>query len=118
MIQQAWESNSMGSRAAQLWAKFLNVKKYAGNWNKSVFGKVDYEIKLKLAQLQQIQNSIRSITDVRKERLLRGDLEELLDREEMMWAQKARTQWILQGERNTKYFQTVVRQRRAKNRVL
>ena len=84
MIQQAWESNSVGSRAAQLWEKFLNVKKYARNWNKSVFGKVDYEIKLKQAQLQQIHNSIRFIMDVRKERLLRGDLEELLDREEMM----------------------------------
>ena len=83
-----------------------------------MFRKLDYEIKLKQTQLQQIQNSIRSVEDVRKERLLRGVLEELLDREEMMWAQKARTQWILQGDRNTKYFQTVVRQRRAKNRVL
>ena len=118
MIRQAWESNSVGSRAAQLWAKLLSIRKSARNWNKSVFGKLDYEIKLKQTQLQQIQNSIRSVEDVRKERLLRGVLEELLDREEMMWAQKARTQWILQGDRNTKYFQTVVRQRRAKNRIL
>lgn len=36
----------------------------------------------------------------------------------MMWAQKARTKWIFQGDRNIKYFQTVVRQRRAKNRIL
>ena len=35
-----------------------------------------------------------------------------------MWAQKARTNWILYGERNTKYFQTMVRQRRPKNRIL
>ena len=35
-----------------------------------------------------------------------------------MWAKKARTNWILHGNRNTKYFQTVVRQRRSKNRIL
>lgn len=77
-------SNLVGSRAAQLWAKFLSVRKSARNWNKFVFGKVDYEIKLKQPQLQQIQNSIGSVEDIRKERLLRGELEELLDREEMM----------------------------------
>lgn len=35
-----------------------------------------------------------------------------------MWAQKTRTKWILQGDRNTKFFQTVVKQRRAKNKIL
>ena len=42
-------------------------------------------------QLQQIQNSISTIEDVRLERSLRNDLEELLNREELMWAQKARS---------------------------
>ncbi|XP_023877910.1 uncharacterized protein LOC111990365 [Quercus suber] len=79
-----WINMYPWSRAAQLWAKFLSVRKSARNWNKFVFGKVDYEIKLKQAQLQQIQNSIGSVEDIRKERLLRGELEELLDREEMM----------------------------------
>lgn len=41
-----------------------------------------------------------------------------MNREELMWAQKARAKWILQEDRNTKFFQTVVKQRRAKNRIL
>ena len=39
-----------------------------------------------------------------KERTLRNELEDLLNKEELMWAQKARTRWILQGDRNTKSF--------------
>ena len=35
-----------------------------------------------------------------------------------MWAQKARTNWILHGDRNTKYFQTIFRQRMSKNRII
>ena len=109
MIQQAWSAKSTGSRAAQLRYKILNVKKIAIEWNKSVFGMVERGIMLKQAQLQQIQNCLDSSEDVRKERQLRSELEDLINKEELMWAQKARTKWILQGDRNTKYFQTVVK---------
>nr|POE48221.1 putative glycosyltransferase [Quercus suber] len=34
-----------------------------------------------------------------------------------MWAQKAKSNWILNGDRSTRYFQTVVRQRRARSRI-
>ena len=69
-------------------------------------------------QLQQLQNSINSLEDIRKERQLREEIEDLLDKEELKWAQKARTNWILYGDRNTKYFQTIVKQQRANNRIL
>ena len=60
-------------------------------------------------QLQQLQNSINSLKDIRKERQIREEIEDLLDKEELKWAQKARTNWILYGDRNTKYFQTIVK---------
>lgn len=41
-----------------------------------------------------------------------------MTRKEIMRAQKARADWIVQGDRNTKYFQTVVRQRRTRNKIL
>ena len=55
---------------------------------------------------------------MRRERCLREDLEELLNREEQMWAQKARYNWTLFGDRNTRYFQIVVKQKRARSRIL
>ena len=35
-----------------------------------------------------------------------------------MWAQKVRSNWILYGDRNIEYFQTMVRQRRARSQIL
>lgn len=87
-------THTKGSRAAQLSNKLSNVKRKVINWNKLVFGRVDMDIKKKLAELQKVLDSINSTEDVRKE---------------IMWAQKARRNWILYGDRNTKYFQTVVR---------
>ena len=78
MIHQAWNLHIKGSRGAQLNNKLANVKKEAIGWNKSIFGKVELEIKKKLAELQEMQDSIVSIEDVRKEKILRKELEGLL----------------------------------------
>ena len=54
-------------------------------WNRNVFGKVEVEIRRKQNQLQHLQDSIVSNDDVRRERVCREELEELLDREELLW---------------------------------
>ena len=118
MVSKAWEWQSSGSRAVKLRNKFNNIKIVARKWNREVFGRVEIDIKSKIDQLQQLQNSINSLEDIRKERQLREEIEDLLDKEELKWAQKARTNWILYGDRNTKYFQTIVKQQRANNRIL
>lgn len=79
MVRQAWNLHTKGSRGAQLKNKLANVKREVIGWNKYVFGRVELEIKKKLAELQGIQDSIASIEDVR-------ELERLLNREETMWA--------------------------------
>lgn len=56
--------------------------------------------------------------DIEKKRELKEDIENLMAKEEIMWAQKVRSDWIVKGDRNTKYFQTIVKQRRARNRIL
>lgn len=38
-----------------------------------------------------------------------------MNREEMKWAREARNNVLVLGDRNTKYFQTLVKQRRARN---
>lgn len=53
-----------------------------------MFGKVEDEIRRKQNQLQTLQDSMVTKEDVRRERVCREELEELLDREELMWAQK------------------------------
>ena len=46
---------------------------------------------------------------------LRRDLNVLLDKESRMWRQRARTQWLAKGDKNTKYFHAVATQRKRKN---
>ncbi|XP_072066642.1 uncharacterized protein [Arachis hypogaea] len=47
---------------------------------------------------------------------LSNELEQILDREQMLWLQKSRENWIVERDRNTKYFhiKTIIRRRRNK----
>ena len=88
------------------------VKEKLKGWNHTVFGQIQREIAKKKEELQQIQASINFLQDVQKEMEVSTQLETLPDREEIMWAQKARSTWIIKGDQNTKYFQTIARNRR------
>ncbi|KAL4331886.1 hypothetical protein GQ457_07G010140 [Hibiscus cannabinus] len=44
-------------------------------------------------------------------------LEHLLDQEEILWRQKTRTDWITQGDRNTRYFHCKTITRKQRNKI-
>lgn len=48
---------------------------------------------------------------------LMAELDQILEQEEQYWRQKARYQWITQGERNTRFFHASVVARRRRNRI-
>ncbi|KAF3968914.1 hypothetical protein CMV_007252 [Castanea mollissima] len=83
MVRKAWDFHTQGSRAEQLKNRLSNVRRVALDWNRNVFGRAETEIWRKQNQLQQIQNSINTLEDIRRERVAREELEELLNREEL-----------------------------------
>ena len=118
VVQKAWHNHFIGSRAFQFKNKTHKLREVFTQWNRDVFGEVEKEIGRKKNELQLLQNSILNNEDVRKVRVLREELEVLMHRDELKWAQKDRNKGIILGDRNTRYFQTIVRQRRARNRIL
>ena len=65
---------------------------------------MDKEKREKQKTLQDLQDSIKTVQDIRVGKELREDIENLMKIEEIMWAQKARSTWIIQGDRNTTLF--------------
>ena len=117
MAQHAWTTHTQGPRAYRLQQKIKNVRRKFINWNRNTFGRVVRDLKEKQRKLQEIQNAISSIKDIKAEKTLREEIENLMIKEELMWSQKARSDWIIQGDRNSKYFQTLVKQRRVRTRI-
>ena len=49
--------------------------------------------------------------------IIRKEINDLLDSEEIMWHQRSRVQWLGLGDRNTKYFHTRALERRKRNTI-
>lgn len=88
--------------------KLKILKSKLKDWNKHVFGNVHENVKLAEMNLKLIQDNIQTFGNT--ENLLSAEIEahkifeDALAREEMFWQEKARLNWHLHGDRNTKFF--------------
>ncbi|OMO88434.1 hypothetical protein COLO4_20256 [Corchorus olitorius] len=55
--------------------------------------------------------------NLEKEKEIRTEIEQILDQEQLLWMQKSMTNWIVKGERNTRFYHTITNKRRARNRI-
>ncbi|KAK8585322.1 hypothetical protein V6N13_076196 [Hibiscus sabdariffa] len=89
-------------------------------WNKTVFGYIGTKKQIIMASLRGIQKALCSCTSsfLRSlESALILVLEHLLDQKELLWRQKSRSDWLLQGDRNTRYFHRRAVNRKQRNKI-
>ncbi|KAG8498826.1 hypothetical protein CXB51_005702 [Gossypium anomalum] len=78
-------------------------------WNKEVYGHIihrKYLLKKKLDNVQKVELKIRE------------ELESVLHNEELLWRQKAKCDWLIFGDHNTRFFHRRTLQRRKHNRIV
>jgi hypothetical protein len=91
--------------------KAEDVKRKIGGWNKESFGNVHEAVNHAEQKLQQIQDLIQmngnSDALLLEEKEAHKGLDVALNRQECFWQEKAKLNWHLQGDRNTKYFHRI-----------
>ncbi|XP_050207419.1 uncharacterized protein LOC126656837 [Mercurialis annua] len=104
---------------------FVNsVDKFAAEarkWNYNVFGNIFKRKNILLARVRVIQRARMYYNFAKLDSLesaLTKDLEDTLYQEELLWLQKSRYDWIIDGDRNSAFFHKKVKQRRRQNRIL
>lgn len=121
VVADAWKHDFQGSFAFVVTSKNDWVMKALRKWNHEVFDSIPANIKKLQDALQDVQCKLQysvSMDLVMEERKIRLDLESWLEKEHLLWAQKSRQMWLLNGDRKTSYFHKVVKRRRAANRIL
>ncbi|RVW39477.1 Transposon TX1 uncharacterized 149 kDa protein [Vitis vinifera] len=96
--------------------KLQFVKAKLKEWNKTSFGELSKKKKDILAVLANF-DSLEQEGGLSHELLVqralsKGELEELILREEIHWRQKARVKWVKEGDCNSKFFHKVANGRR------
>ena len=118
LIEETWQERISGSAAYILTTKLKRVQQVCNEWNKNDLGNIHKRLADLKNQLTYLQNQYYTPEIVKQEKEKQQELQLLLDMEESFWAQKARKDWIQKGDRNTKYFHALVKQRRINNRVV
>jgi hypothetical protein len=96
-------------------------KQQLREWNKNVFGNIfqaQRSLEQRLEEIQQesiLQGQSDSLRE--EEELLKQQLEERYKKEEILWRQKSRVQWLKEGEKNTKLFHRSMMHRRYVNHI-
>ncbi|WJX14219.1 hypothetical protein P8452_04514 [Trifolium repens] len=108
IVSDCWSSVVVGCPMYVLTQKLKMLKNKLKVWNKTCFGNVHDNViaaELKLQHIQQqIQNNGHTDALLRDEKMASTLYEDALNKQEVFWQERARLNWHLEGDRNTKYF--------------
>jgi hypothetical protein len=96
--------------------KIKNSQQALSKWTKENSSQTEILFRQKTNQLVVLQGEEEQI-DMGKINSLQQEINELLEINELKWSQQAKENWLKHGDKNSKYFQACVRQRRRTNQI-
>ncbi|XP_042962692.1 uncharacterized protein LOC122296963 [Carya illinoinensis] len=112
VLRKAWGED--GPHNQTVMGLLNNSRKALQLWSKSKRQRSGKEIEDKTKYLKRLQaeESRGNVEEIRK---TTTDLHLLLEKEDLWWKQRAKTNWYKYGDRNTKYFHACANQRKKRN---
>jgi ribosome-binding protein aMBF1 (putative translation factor) len=116
IVQEAWNSSGQ-SNQSDLATRLSVVHKSLHRWNRSVLKKPIRKIKSLKKDFEELTRSELTEENIQKEKELAKEIEQLLEQEEIHWAQRSRINWLQFGDKNTNFFHNFATSRRQRNRI-
>ncbi|XP_058778740.1 uncharacterized protein LOC131652797 [Vicia villosa] len=116
MLKDSWNTgDSIGNNLKR-------VVEGIDKWKFANFDKVKDQKRELIRRLEGVQRNLQMRDNVggmrRLEYQLQRELSYILNQEELMWHQRSRTKWLVDGDRNTKFYHMQTVSRRKRNRIL
>jgi hypothetical protein len=86
-------------------------------WSFEEFGSVKAELKALRSKLDEARREALSSGSTHEIKVIEDRLHQVYEREEIMYRQRSRQEWLKAGDRNTRYFQNRASHRKRKNTV-
>lgn len=108
-INEVWKEEAAGN----FHQKIKHVRRWIADWNKNENGNIE----AKIMTLEKEKFQADESGDINRSKIINSKLEKCYDERALMWQQKARINWQLKGDRNTKYFHSIMKYKWSKNKI-
>jgi hypothetical protein len=112
IVKETWDKNQ-GSIDSRL-QHTLNA---LHSWGSKTFGIIPRRIKTTQQDLHNLQQQQENHDIARQIKEKEKELDDLLEKEEMWWSQRAKSLWLIHGDKNTNFFHQKASQCRRKNKI-
>lgn len=116
VVEHAWARTSRES-ALDIHDKLRSLSTDLSTWDGTHFGNVRQEVQRLNRELQEMPKIPNRSRPLHAELKLIERLTELYHREEILWRQRARLEWLIHEDKNTYFFHLRANRRRRKNQI-
>lgn len=117
MFERVWKSDGHCVGVQDMHEKLIKLAASLTEWGSREFGGVRSELRQLKARLQVLREVTSRVGPSYEERKIESRIVELNYREDIMWRQRSRIQWLAEGDGNTKFFHQKATTRRRRNHI-
>ncbi|XP_039011849.1 uncharacterized protein LOC120140931 [Hibiscus syriacus] len=118
IVSQSWYPPCQGNPMKKLFLKLKRLKSNLKQLNKESFSDISARVREKHEEIEKHQLlSLRGLEPIEKELRLQGDLNALEEAEAMFLKQKAKTHWLKEGDKNSKFLYSVIATKNKKDTI-
>ena len=115
VVATAWEHAPPGAPVA---SKLHAIHSDLHEWDRAVLKAPRKKVKELTTELEQLMSGPITEDSSKKQMEITRKIEIALEQEEMHYMQRSRANWLMHGDRNTKFFHNFARARRKRNAIL
>ncbi|XP_042988712.1 uncharacterized protein LOC122316247 [Carya illinoinensis] len=104
IVEDSWNGRTSGNQMNNIKTRIGACSQRLAQWNKTKYGNVQKRIQQCRTHLQQVQERDPYHSQMELHQEARCQLQMWLEREEILWCQRAKSLWLQGGDQNTKYF--------------
>jgi nucleoside-triphosphatase THEP1 len=104
VVQEVWIETEGGITAiGTVQEKLAPCQTKLKNWSSRKFGQAEKVLKEKTKALEVLQRN-EGLENVEEIKCLQGEIDYILDQEDVKWKQRGKQNWFKEGDRNTSFF--------------